>query len=570
MLRKIINLDLILNNNFLDDKMLNNSKKAIALKMLDEFEKQLNDLYNAFTEQKISFNECSTLISWLINAWKLSRLNIKNIGTEENTVDFIEYEKNVYISFPDWFKNDTGKGSQIHTNNNTSLLFNCINDGNLEITLRGVHYEDYDGKALPIYINYTNCKINDMDVLSEEKLVWCFEPFIHSQKCSDEEKIRLNLEFETIFDFFPYLETPFLNVKNENNLHYAIQYMNKQIYNERLIINTKDLQIKIALINKKNEELSQKLEMYKKENDEILNSYNTLFNNLFIFQEIEPKELVRLSRELNIELLNFIDNVCKKYDLKWWLYAGSLLGAIRHGGFIPWDDDIDISMLREDYEKFYQIIDTEIKEFKLTDFIKVNNNTINNDNVYLPFVKVNYYVDNDLFGFIDIFPTDYVTKLISDMEALFHEERQKIRYELKKGSDRTKTLNVSFKKLQVSDKKTNLLMSGIEGPIFSINNYSTIFPLTTIKFENQTYPCPRNYKKYVVSLYGDNYMKIPKTIYHHGFYELLLSHNDVYQKFNEGISKLRKVNSNFNSKYLSFHKLFSRKKNNEPKIHYFN
>ena len=537
--------------------MLNNSKKTIALKMLDEFEKQINDLYNAFTEENITFHECSSLMNWLINSWKLSRIDIKNYGTEKNSIEYIGYE-NLNISYPDWFKNETGTGSIIqHPDNNIILIFNCINDGNLEIVLRGVHYETFKGQPLQIYINYTDFKINDIDILSEEKLVWCFEPFIHSQKCSNDEKIYLKLKFETIFDFFPHLELPLLDIKDENVLHDTIQYVNKQIYNERLIINSKDLQTKVELLNKKNLELSQKLEMYKKENDEILDSYNTLFNNLFIFQKIEPKKLVKLSRELNIELLNFIDNVCKKHNLKWWLYAGSLLGAIRHGGFIPWDDDIDINMLREDYEKFLKIIDTEIKKFELTDFIKVTTNTFNK-NIYLPFIKVNYCVDKDLLGFIDIFPTDYITKRIPNIEILFDEERQRVCYELKNGADRLKTLNASFKKLQVSDKKTNLVMSGIEDPIFSINNYNTIFPLTTIKFENQTYPCPHSYKKYVASLYDKDYMKIPKTIYDHGFYEHLSSHNNVYQKFNEEISKLRKINSNFNSNFSSLHNIFIR------------
>lgn len=48
-----------------------------------------------------------------------------------------------------------------------------------------------------------------------------------------------------------------------------------------------------------------------------------------------------------------IDAVCRKYDIKMFLVGGSLLGAIRHGGFIPWDDDVDFGMTREDYGKIY-------------------------------------------------------------------------------------------------------------------------------------------------------------------------------------------------------------------------
>ncbi len=65
---------------------------------------------------------------------------------------------------------------------------------------------------------------------------------------------------------------------------------------------------------------------------------------------------------VQIGLINEFARICKKHNLPWFAYGGTLLGAARHKGFIPWDDDVDLGMLRSDYEKFKQIAATEIKE----------------------------------------------------------------------------------------------------------------------------------------------------------------------------------------------------------------
>ena len=116
-------------------------------------------------------------------------------------------------------------------------------------------------------------------------------------------------------------------------------------------------------------------------------------------------------KKMNIDILSVVADFCEKNGLRYWLYYGTLIGAIRHNGYIPWDDDIDIIMPRPDYEKFlksfnqtsgskYQVIEDRITPGYHNTFAKVHN----------PKTIIESEFSNKMaFGvFIDIFPFDGV------------------------------------------------------------------------------------------------------------------------------------------------------------------
>ena len=127
---------------------------------------------------------------------------------------------------------------------------------------------------------------------------------------------------------------------------------------------------------------------------------------------------------IELELLFKLDEVCKKYNLRYWLDSGTLLGAIRHHGFIPWDDDIDLMMPRCDYDKLVKISKQEFTE-------PYNFQIINNDPKYAgihakirnsnstAIFKSWLFTDVNQGIFIDIFPLDGVPDKESEKVELF-------------------------------------------------------------------------------------------------------------------------------------------------------
>ena len=133
----------------------------------------------------------------------------------------------------------------------------------------------------------------------------------------------------------------------------------------------KKLKKDLKKTKKRVKKLEKEFKKYKKANDLIIRSYNQQLNTIFLYTDFEAQNFLKYNHLLNIELLNFAVNICEKYGLQYWLEYGALLGAVRHKGFIPWDDDIDIGMMRKDYDKFLEVLPQELENTKLDERIKV-------------------------------------------------------------------------------------------------------------------------------------------------------------------------------------------------------
>ena len=255
-------------------------------------------------------------------------------------------------------------------------------------------------------------------------------------------------------------------------------------------------------------------------------------------------------REKELKILRNFDSFCKEKDIPYFLSNGTLLGAVKYGGFIPWDDDIDVVLLREDYDRF-------INEYFDSRYILFE--TRKNNRFRYPFAKLSdpdtvlneTDVNNgvNLGVNIDIFPLDYINLYFKNAKKLslkLHNasmlllySKRKIRYKKELGFKQNAIdifygicskvipprLYVKYiqKKAQMfkGEKKSKYLAM----LCWSVYKGREVMPAEVyektvkVSFEGEEYPAPVGYDKYLRNLYGD-YEKDPpkeKQKTHHFF-----------------------------------------------------
>ena len=266
----------------------------------------------------------------------------------------------------------------------------------------------------------------------------------------------------------------------------------------------------------------------------------TDFNILYPDKRHTGKTVLRQAQLVMLRMLCIIDHICKEHDLKYWLCSGTLLGAFRHKGFIPWDDDLDICMLREDYEKFIAIAQKELPDDifvqtretdKLYDYLPLPCKVRDKKSLILSEGFENKKYNMGIF--VDIFPAD---RYHADTQTLKKEKRLKtLFFLLSKGADLELSRNKSlfrrllgytspiFKQLlSLLLKRTQLISEenkqlgdncligpGLDTPWRRYFKPDEIFPIKEIEFEGLLFMCPNNPESYLTQVFGPDYMTPP-------------------------------------------------------------
>lgn len=248
-------------------------------------------------------------------------------------------------------------------------------------------------------------------------------------------------------------------------------------------------------------------------------------------------------KKIELEMFKYYLAICEKHDLKYFLIGGTLLGAVRHKGFIPWDDDIDIGMPRPDYEKFLLVAQKELPEHI---FLQTHNTDIeypncfaklrNSDTTFIETSCKNLKINHGIY--IDIFPLDgccispyWKYRLFSFKQRLYNSKINQL-YNLPKYEFTSKILKF---KHYISQVVVNLLVQNFNSAIYGrdelyksydyyqskyVSNYGGLCGFREVvlrdlfgegvrgTFEGLPVNIPTKANDYLTQIYGD-YMKFP-------------------------------------------------------------
>lgn len=255
----------------------------------------------------------------------------------------------------------------------------------------------------------------------------------------------------------------------------------------------------------------------------LIDTHQDYLNNILVFHKLELTPYMELMRGVSYELLKLFDNICKKHDIEYWLDFGTLLGAVRHEDFIPWDDDLDVGMLRADYYRFLEVFPDEIASHDLN-FIE----SWFKDPSWDPGTRRWYQINCKYKGFngkfvgIDVFPYDYITEFDDGYVERFHKLRPNFFKAWKDDVSLEDALAESCKHLNLSIDKTDYFIASVDGgrfrtgSVFKILKTEDLMPLKRLKFGDHEYLVPNNPDNYLKEIYGKKYMQIGKSIKTHG------------------------------------------------------
>ena len=237
--------------------------------------------------------------------------------------------------------------------------------------------------------------------------------------------------------------------------------------------------------------------------------------------------VLRKAQYKMLDILVVVDEICEKHNIPYWIDYGSLLGAVRHGGFIPWDDDLDISLLRHDFKRLSKILKKELpndlayQDWKTERVLGMKSIKIRDKHSYY---NEGLYSKGEMEYqgiFLDIFckeevPSNNLKKIVDYFYGRgFRHTRSNVKSMSKKMIGywfyAAGASLIPLARLMANLRSTKRIGNTYAGlNLKCIHTMDDVFPLKKINFEGKMFNCPHNTDQILTNIYGD-YMRIPSS-----------------------------------------------------------
>ena len=254
------------------------------------------------------------------------------------------------------------------------------------------------------------------------------------------------------------------------------------------------------------------------------------------WQEYYTDAEIKKIQEIELETLRVFKEICKKLNIEFFLYGGSLLGAVKYQGFVPWDDDLDLALLRDDYEKLIQQGKQYVPEGYELQHPKLNKKTPypyikfrRSGTTMVEYVNMNIKMNHGIY--LDVYPIDH---LPDDADQINHARQEMLKvvtqYQIRQGTTlplMSKNLKYFLHKMYRFSKKIvykmiprkrfiqkmdeimtryNDIDTHYQGNLFfprPTNYFDGIHPLISVSFEGMEMKIPQGYLLNLTNRYGD-------------------------------------------------------------------
>jgi hypothetical protein len=288
----------------------------------------------------------------------------------------------------------------------------------------------------------------------------------------------------------------------------------------------------------------------------LVDTHQDYLNNIYAFHDLQPNKYLSLMQELCYEVMLFFDNVCKKHGIEYWMDYGTLLGAYRHEGLIPWDDDLDVGMMRADYIRFIDIIQDEIDRCGIPE-IKADLKVDKHNRKSVRWYQISYYYPGYTGKFIglDIYPYEYLKdydgKDLENDYMLFSKEY----YHNPDDHDLEETVYEFYEKFNCTLERDTHMIPGVEDSRNNLRKFSVykfdivetdqVFPLIRLPFGPYEFLAPADSRQYLIDIYGKKFLQIPKKIRDHDRLNKFRRREGIMEKLEESVENLKRANEKF-------------------------